>query len=110
MIITDIQGRRDVSEIYQWWRRGITALNLHGEEYNHIAGMQYHQHHSGALDINIVPKTSCPSNMLQALESHYSKTLSGKVMFQINYVEELRYESNGKFLPLIQDKKSRKPI
>ena len=112
MIITDIQGRRDVSEIFldNGGAVSITALNLHGEEYNHIAGMQYHQHHSGALDINIVPKTSCPANMLQALESHYSKTLSGKVMFQINYVEELRYESNGKFLPLIQDKKSRKPI
>ena len=110
MIISDIQGRQDISEIFldNGGAVSITALNLHGEEYNHIAGMQYHQHHSGALDINIVLKHL--AHQLCCWPVTLFKALSGKVAFQINYVEELRYESNGKFLPLIQDKKPSKPI
>lgn len=111
MMISDIQGRRDISEIFldNGGAVSITALNLHGEEYNHIAGMQYHQHYSGALDINIIPKPSCPSDMLKSLEAHYSRALRDKVTFKVNYVEELQYESNGKFLPLIQEKTPSNP-
>lgn len=98
-----IYGRRDKSLIYRndGTTTSVTALNLHGEFYEHINGMQYIQEEKGKLIVLIIKNHLYSNKDEEFILSHIGNAMLGKENVEIRYVEKLILQPNGKFLPII---------
>lgn len=100
-----IHGRWDKSIIYRCdgTQTSLTALNLHGNFYEHINGMQYVQEEKGKLIALIIKNDKyCEKDETFILE-HLGNAMLGKENVEIKYVEKLIIQPNGKFLPIISN-------
>lgn len=98
-----IYGRWDKSIIYRCdnTTTSLTALNLHGDFYEHIDGMQYIQEEKGKLIALIIKNEKyCEKDETFILE-HLGNAMLGKENVEIRYVDKLIIQPNGKFLPII---------
>ncbi|MBR4267780.1 MAG: phenylacetate--CoA ligase family protein [Bacteroidales bacterium] len=101
--LNKIEGRWKINRVYK--RNGtyttLTAMNLHGEFYNHINGMQYLQEEKGKLIVLIIKNNQYTSRDEDFIIEHLGNAMGGKQYVEIRYVEQLIFQPNGKFLPLI---------
>ena len=98
-----IYGRWNKSLIYKKDGTTIstTALNLHGDFYNHIDGIQYIQEEIGKLKVLIIKNTNYSSKDEQFIMDHIGNAMGGLNYIEIKYVDKLILQPNGKFLPLV---------
>ena len=98
-----VYGRWDKSLIYRYdgTTTSVTALNLHGEFYEHINGMQYIQEEKGKLIVLIIKNHLYSNKDEEFIISHIGNAMLGKENVEIQYVEKLIIQPNGKFLPII---------
>jgi phenylacetate-CoA ligase len=103
VVLSKIYGRRDKSLIYKsdGTTTSLTALNLHGEVYNHIDGLQYIQEKKGYLKLLVIKNKLYTENDEKYLMEHVAYAMGGLEYVSIEYVDKLIFQSNGKFLPLI---------
>ena len=106
-LVKNIEGRRDSNRIYfkDQSYTSITALNMHGDLYTYINGMQYVQNKPGELIIKIIKDRSYTQQIEERFISFFESVLGENCNFQINYVDVIENEKNGKFLPLKQNVK-----
>lgn len=105
VILNKILGRREKSLIYRMdgTQTSLTALNLHGEFYEHIDGMQYIQESKGKLIALIVKNELYSEDDEKFFLDHLSNAMLGKENVEIRYVDKLIIQPNGKFLPIISN-------
>jgi phenylacetate-CoA ligase len=103
LIINKIAGRWDYNLIYRYdgTTTSITALNLHGDLYEHIDGMQYVQEKKGELIVLIIKNDRYTVETEKRFLFHFQRGLGAKGKVYIKYVDKLIFMPNGKFLPLI---------
>ncbi len=103
--LNGVQGRWDKNIIYKADGTCIntTSLNLHGELYNHIDGLQYLQKEVGKLIVCLIKNNYFTCEDEKLLKEHFSKAMGGDEYVEIRYVDELKFQPNGKFLPLITE-------
>ena len=101
--IGKIIGRRNKSIIYKsdGTYTSLTALNLHGVFYEHVDGMQYIQEKEGFLKVLVIKNKLYSNADERFLIEHLSNAMGGNEYVRIEYVDNLIYQKNGKFLPLI---------
>lgn len=104
-LVKNIEGRRDSNRIYfkDQTYTSITALNMHGDLYTYINGMQYVQNKPGQLIINIIKDETYSNQVEKRFFEFFENTLGENCDFEIRYVDELLTEKNGKFLHLHQN-------
>ncbi len=98
-----IHGRWDKSLIYRCdgTTTSATALNLHGEFFEHINGMQYIQEEKGKLIVLVIKNHLYSNKDEEFIINHIGNAMLGKENVEIRYVEKLIMQPNGKFLPII---------
>lgn len=103
IVLHKIYGRRNSSAIYKHdgTITSITALNLHGDFYTHIDGMQYLQEERGELIVLIIKNRLYTEEDECFILEHLGYAMGGKEYVSIRYVDKLIYQPNGKFLPLV---------
>lgn len=104
-ILKEIQGRFDKNLIYRSndTTISITALNMHGEIYEKIDGLQYIQNKKGELIVNIIKNIKYTNRTEFIMRKHIEDAVGIGEKVIINYVDSLIYQPNGKFLPLISN-------
>lgn len=102
-IIKNIRGRWDKNQIFKTDGTYITttALNLHSDLYKVIDGLQYVQENLGILRILIIKGRNFQKIHEKAFLKHYSDAMGSDSEIIIEYVENLLYQPNGKFVQLI---------
>lgn len=102
-ILNTVVGRRNKSLIYRndGTTTSITALNLHGEIYTHIDGLQYIQERVGYLRVMIIKNELYDTSDEQVILEMVGHAMGGRQYVSIEYVDRLILQSNCKFLPLI---------
>jgi phenylacetate-CoA ligase len=103
VVIKNIQGRWDKNQIYRKDGTYITttALNLHSELYKVIDGLQYVQEDPGVLRVLIIKGLNFKKDHEQAFFKHYSTAMGADSEVLIEFVDNLIYQPNGKFVQLI---------
>lgn len=101
--IGTVQGHWDKSIIYRadGGYTSTAVLNLHGEIYEHIDGLQYLQEKRGQLVVMIIPNEKFTSADELYLYNHFNNAMGKGGAVEIRKVENLIFQGNGKFLPLI---------
>ncbi len=101
--LSKIIGRWDKSLIYKMdgTTTSLTVLNLHGIFYEHIDGIQYCQDEVGYIKVYIIKNDAFDENDEIFIIDYLANAMGGKEYVQIEYVEKLIFQPNGKFLPLI---------
>jgi len=77
-----------------------TALNLHNDLYSVINGIQYYQPRKGVLFVNIIKGGGYGAEHEKRLKQHFCDRLTDCAV-EINYVDKLVIQKNGKFLQVI---------
>ena len=98
-----IYGRYEKSLLYRadGTTTSTTALNLHGELYAYINGMQYVQEEKGKLIVLIIKNNKYTQEIESKLIAHFKYAMGVGSLVEIRYVDKLIYQPNGKFLLLI---------
>ena len=101
--IGTVQGHWDKSIIYRadGGYTSMAALNLHGEIYEHIDGLQYLQERKGQLVVTIIPNKKFTSTDESYLYNHFRNAMGDGGIVEIRKVKNLIFQENGKFLPLL---------
>lgn len=101
--LNGVQGRREKSLIYKadGTTTSLTALNLHGKVYEHIDGLQYVQTKQGELTVRIIRNKKFSTEDELFLLHIHQQAMGEEAKINIQYVDRLEYQPNGKFLPLI---------
>ena len=104
-IIKSVQGRREKNNIYKKDGTYITttALNLHGELYEVIDGLQYIQNCAGHLRVLIIKGANFKEHHGKDFYKHYKESMGEDSEVAIEYVDKLIHQTNGKFLFLISN-------
>lgn len=103
IVLSKIYGRWDKSIIFKndGTTTSLTALNLHGDFYSHIDGIQYIQEKIGELTVLIVKKSQYSYTDELFIRKHIGNAMGKGNSVNIQYVEKLIFQENGKFLSLI---------
>ena len=98
-----IEGRWNQSQIYLIDNTTIstTALNLHADIYERIDGLQYIQEKRGYLIVRIIPNKLFTEEDYNFFKQFYAKAMKGEAYVEIELTNNLVFQPNGKFLPLI---------
>ena len=107
LIVRNIEGHRNQNIIYKSDNTytTITALNLHGELYDQIDGLQYEQHIKGELIVSLIKNKNFKVNSHNIFLNHFQNALGNNGHVEIQYVEYLNNLNNGKFPLLISSVK-----
>ena len=108
----DKNGNIEIEKIIGRWNKSIiykidgtyttiTALNLHGDFYDHINGMQYVQEVIGYLKVLIIKNDSFTNSDDLFIREHLAEAMGGVQYVSVKYTNKLIFQANGKFLPLI---------
>jgi phenylacetate-CoA ligase len=102
-IIRNIKGRWSGDRIYNADGTFVTttALNLHGDLYSVINGLQYVQERKGKLEVLIVKSNEYKPQHEKALYDQFRRKLKPDTEVTIHNVEQLRRMPNGKIVHLI---------
>ncbi len=102
-LLDKIYGRRDKSVIYRAdnTTTSLAALNLHSEVYTHIDHIQYLQEDKGKLTVLIIKNSNYTKETENKLIAHFKYGMGKGSIIEIQYIEKLIHQPNGKFLPLI---------
>lgn len=102
-LLNNIQGHWDKSLVYRsdGTYTTLTALNLHGNIYEHIDGLQYLQEKKGELIVMLIPNKKYTEADTLLLKSYYENAMGKDAKIEFRFVNKLKFQPNGKFLPLI---------
>jgi phenylacetate-CoA ligase len=102
-LLRKIYGRWDKNKIYRQDGSYITstALNLHGEVYDKIDGLQYFQETAGKLEVRVIKGNKFKEETLRELQKHYQRAFGSNNTIEIKFVQKLEKLPNGKFQNLI---------
>lgn len=102
-IIRNIEGRWQHNQIFRKDGTYITttALNLHSKLYAVIDGLQYIQEQPGILKVLIIKHDHFKSEHEKIFLKHFSDAMGPDSEVEIEYVDSLIYQPNGKFVQLI---------
>lgn len=105
LVLSHILGRWNGDKIYNIDGTFVTttALNLHSDLYDKIDGLQYRQKEKGKLEVCIIPNKEFSDKTEQELRTRYKEAFKSSTEIQINKVDQLVKQPNGKFLLLIKD-------
>jgi phenylacetate-CoA ligase len=105
-ILKNILGRWNGDKIFN--KDGtnvtVTSLNLHGDLYTHIEGLQYYQPSNGILEVRIIKADTFNQQHEIQLIKEIGNKFNSDLDLIINFVNELEFQPNGKFLQLIRKK------
>lgn len=103
MELVNILGRREKSLIYRMdgTTTSLTIINLHGDFYEHIDGMQYIQEKVGFIKVLLIKNELYTQSDEEFIVNHLATSMGGREFVEISYVNKLIIQPNGKFLPLI---------
>ena len=103
LIVKNIEGHRNNNIIYKKDNTytTTTALNLHGNLYDKIDGLQYFQRRKGHLIVRLIKNKSFNSDDEFAFYEHFNYAMGEGNTVEINFVDELELNKNGKFSILI---------
>ncbi|MGB3606477.1 hypothetical protein [Psychroserpens sp.] len=101
-LLNEILSRRNDQRIYNKDGSYVspTALNMHGDFYTKIRGMQYVQKTKGKLKIKIVKGENYTTEDEMFLKDFMQKRLASTTNIDIEYVNDMKTTSSGKFLLL----------
>ena len=101
--LENIVGRWDKTLLFR--KDGTTialsVLNLHGDFYEHIDGIQYFQEKIGYIKVLIIKNSQYTDADEDFIKEHLGVAMGGKQYVDIVYSDNLVFQPNGKFLPLI---------
>jgi phenylacetate-CoA ligase len=102
-ILKNILGRWNGDKIYNKDKTSITltSLNLHGDIYTHIEGLQYFQPLHGVLEVRIIKSDTFNEFHEKQLLKEIGGKFKADLELTIKYVDYLQFQPNGKFLQLI---------
>lgn len=102
-VLNKIEGRWNKSLIYRpdGSTTTLTALNVHGDFNDHIKGLQFVQNELNRLTVLIIKDSDYSEKDELYIKSHLLKAMGPSVSVEIEYVNNLILQPNGKFLPLI---------
>lgn len=102
-VLSNIIGRWNGEKIYNKDGSSVTltSLNLHGDIYCHIEGLQYFQTKKGRLEVRIIKSPTFTEYHKNQLYRDVSSKFKKDLELKIKFVDELQYQPNGKFLQLI---------
>ena len=80
----------------------LTALNLHGDIYTHIEGLQYYHPERGVLEAFIIPAATFNAKHEKQLMDDLRSKFNQNMRISIHKVQNLQHHKNGKFLQLIR--------
>lgn len=103
LIVKNIQGHWDRNLIYKNDGTYIstTALNLHGDLYLYIDGLQYIQDRKGFLTILLIKNKQFREEHYQKYYKHFKDAMGPGNEIEIRFVDKLIQNSNCKFSVLI---------
>jgi len=106
-LIKNIRGRWSGERVYNrdYTFVTTTALNLHDELYQVIDGIQYVQDEPGHLNVLIIKSPIYTETHQDQILSHFRSTMNADSQIEIEYVDQLIRQPNGKFLLLISNVK-----
>jgi len=106
-LIKNIRGRWSGERVYHHDMSFVTttALNLHDELYQVIDGIQYVQDEPGRLKILIIKSPVYTETHQNKILNHFRSTMNPGSEIEIEYVDQLIRQPNGKFLLLISNVK-----
>lgn len=102
-ILKNILGRWNGDKIYNKDGTSITltSLNLHGDIYTHIEGLQYFQPSHGILQVRIIKSETFSVIHERQLLKEIGGKFKEDLELTLKYVDHLQFQPNGKFLQLI---------
>lgn len=102
-LLNRVQGHWDKSIVYRsdGTYTSQTALNLHGEVYEHIDGLQYIQEKIGELIVLVIPNQNYTEADTAYFKEHFQNAMGKDSVVDLRFVDNLIFQKNGKFLPLI---------
>tara|TARA_B110001452_G_scaffold110076_1_gene91329 strand:- start:1938 stop:3272 length:1335 start_codon:yes stop_codon:yes gene_type:complete len=105
LIVKNIDGHRSKNMIYKADSTftSTTALNLHGELYNKIDGLQYVQICKEKLTIKLIKNNLFTSEDHDGFKKHFENAMGKTTRVEIEYVSNLEILPNGKFPLLISN-------
>lgn len=105
MELSDIMGRWDKTIIFKsdGTTTSLTVTNLHGDFYEHIDGIQYIQEKIGYLKVLLIKNDLYTQNDEDYIINHLGKAMGRSDFVEIEYVDKLILQPNGKFLTLISN-------
>lgn len=108
LIVRNIEGHRSQNIIYKRDNTytTTTALNLHGDLYDTIDGLQYEQNVKGELIVKLIKNKNYSVNTHEKFLDHFQNAFGTKGSVEIQYVEKIKNGKNGKFNILISNIKS----
>lgn len=103
MELSKIMGRWDKSLIYRMdgTTTSLTVINLHGDFYEHVDGIQYVQDKVGYVKVMIIKNDQYSQSDEDFIIDHVATAMGGREYIEVCYVNQLIFQPNGKFLPLI---------
>ena len=103
LTVRNIEGHHTKNIIYKSddTYTSSTALNLHGEIFKKIDGMQYVQTRKGQLEVRIIKNELFKDKDYAEFVQHYTSAMGETNDVKITCVEELESLPNGKFPLLI---------
>lgn len=107
LVVRNIEGHRNINIIHKDNNSytTTTALNLHGELYDKIDGIQYVQKRKGHLTVRLIKNNFFNDDDDVKFFNHFDYAMGPDGTVEINYVKSLELNRNGKFLILISDLK-----
>jgi len=104
-ILKNIRGRWRGDKVFNSDGSFVTttALNLHGDLYSVINGMQYVQETKGNLRVLVIRSADFKGAHEAALLRHFREKLKPDTIISIEYVDRLLRQPNGKFLHIISN-------
>lgn len=102
-LIKNIKGRWSGEKIYNKDGTFITttALNLHDDLYRVIDGLQYIQEKKGNLTVLIIKSPVFQEEHEKRILNHYRSKMNPDSIIEIEFVDHLIRQQNGKFLHII---------
>lgn len=105
LIVKNIDGHRNKNMIYKanGTFTSATALNLHGDLYDKIDGIQYVQTCKEKLTIKLIKNDLFTSEHHAEFKKHFENAMGKTTIVEIEYVSNLEMLPNGKFPILISN-------
>jgi phenylacetate-CoA ligase len=101
---TDIEGRwkQDMLTGRSGARISLTALNMHGPVFNHVARYQYYHDRPGVCTLRVVAAPGFSDQDEEAILAAFRSKLGQELAFSIEVVDEIPLTSRGKLRLLVR--------
>lgn len=102
---TDIEGRwkQDMLVGRSGSKISVTALNMHGDVFEHVARYQYYQREPGACVLRVMVTDGFTERDERAILAAYREKVGDELSFSVEVVDDIPLTERGKLRALIRD-------